>query len=117
MKNIFTLIVLAFVSLSLSAQEVKHPLERIVKEKNEIIPPAPSENLVWVKSNWKWENGRYVWHNGYYQEPLEGNTWVDGDWERNTKTGWWVFNEGYWRKKNNGIDFKSKSETVASLIE
>lgn len=88
---------------NLSAQEVKYPLE--AKVENEIIPSPPGENYTWIKGHWEFQHGTYFWVDGDYVETHEGYIWKDGFWERNQKTGWWIFNEGYWQKINNGIDF------------
>lgn len=111
MRTIQLLFIALFISSFAIAQEVKKPLDP--KSKTEIVPEAPGEDYAWVKSHWMWDGGKYTWKEGYYIEAKEGYDWIDGDWERNVKTGWWRFNEGYWRKRGDGVEFKNKVEYVA----
>lgn len=80
----------------LTAQELKNPLADI--ETNVVIPESPGENYTWVKPHWEFVKGDYVWMPGVYIENLEFHAWRDGYWVRNQKTGWWVYNPGYWQR-------------------
>lgn len=111
MKSLQLLLIALILFTVTYAQEVKHPLE--AKVRNEVAPEHIVENHIWVKSHYKWEAGKYAWIDGYFLEAKEGYDWVDGDWERNVKTGWWKFNDGYWRKRGAGVDFKNKPELMA----
>jgi hypothetical protein len=111
MKSVQLLIIALLLFTFTNAQEIKFPLE--AKVKKESAPELLVENHTWVKSHYKWDAGKYVWVDGYFLEEKEGFEWVDGSWERNVKTGWWKFNDGYWRKKGDGVEFKSKPELMA----
>ncbi|MGB1248975.1 MAG: hypothetical protein ACPG4Z_08810, partial [Chitinophagales bacterium] len=53
-------------------------------------------------------------------EKRQGYIWIDGEWERSRKSGWWKYNKGYWRKdseiskvkndENTSIDDKKSKE-------
>ena len=92
------------------AQEVRSPLDD--KEVETVIPASPGENWTWVKAHWSWDGARYKWKRGMYIEIRKGYIWVDGKWERNQKTGWWKFNEGYWQKEGEGSDVKNDANTL-----
>ncbi len=120
-KTLLTIITLIFclsISLEVSAQEIKRPLAD--KEETEAIPKSPGENYAWVKAHWYWDGGRYKWRKGVYVEKRQGYIWIDGEWERSRKSGWWKYNKGYWRKdseiskvkndENTSIDDKKSKE-------
>ena len=92
-RVIFLSISLLFTAQFLGAQELKYPLAD--KETTELIPEPPGEDYTWVKAHWEYVNGKYEWMPGTYVENVEFHAWRDGYWERNQKTGWWVYNPGY----------------------
>lgn len=99
MKNFFTITLLIFTILISSrgySQNIKKPLPPKVNK--ELVTKSPGENWTWVKGHWTWDETKYVWIRGMYIEIKEGYHWMDGEWERNQKTGWWSYNEGYWQK-------------------
>ncbi|MCB0510458.1 MAG: hypothetical protein KDC82_06815 [Bacteroidetes bacterium] len=112
-KYTLTTLFIGFLFLGLNAQGIKTPLAD--KVQNEIIPEAPSENHTWVKGHWEFINGKYQWQDGQYIEVKEGHKWQDGYWERNQKTGLWVFNEGYWQKSGANIDFSNSQKNTMSI--
>lgn len=99
--------------LGLNAQELKSPLAD--KVQNEVIPESPGEEFTWVKAHWEFKDGKYQWVDGQYIELIEGHKWQDGYWERNQKTGWWVFNEGYWQKSGGNIDFNNAQKNTMNI--
>lgn len=113
MKTIFTIILITvsiFLGSTLQAQEVKRPISP--KVANEVIPIAPGENWTWVKGHWKWDGGKYAWKKGMYTEKRTGSIWIDGEWERNQKSGWWKFNQGYWQKEADQSDVTNDKNTL-----
>lgn len=115
MKTFITLLLFTsciFYSNSIVAQELRSPLED--KVKNEVIPIPPGEDWTWVKGHWKWDGGKYVWRKGIYTEKRTGSIWIDGEWERNQKTGWWKYNSGYWQKESRQSDVTNDRNTSQS---
>lgn len=110
MKHLFILLVVLLLGGGVKAQEIKYPLEDKVKK--EEIPSPPFEKAIWAKGHWEYKNGKYEWKNGEYIEPKEGYYWTDGSWERNTKTGMWVYNQGYWQKDVDNLKVNSGGETI-----
>lgn len=113
MKTIFILLSITFClifSNTIQAQEVKRPLT--AKVTNEEIPASPGENWTWVKGHWKWDGGKYVWKKGMFTEKRTGSIWIDGEWERNQKSGWWKFNHGYWQKKSVDSEVSNDKNTL-----
>ena len=112
-KTIFifiTLTSLMVFSFSANAQEVKSPLEP--KETTNAIPASPGADWTWVKAHWNWDGGNYVWKRGMYVETRKGYSWMDGQWERNQKSGWWKYNSGYWLKEKESSDVKNDKNTA-----
>ena len=100
MKNIL-LVLFTMLTLSvsnLSAQDVKSPLAP--QDKITVTPASPGENWSWVKPHWKWDGGEYEWKKGMYVQTKVGYSWMDGKWERDKKSGWWKFSDGYWQKES-----------------
>lgn len=112
-KFTLTTIFLCFIFLGLNAQGIKNPLAD--KVQNEVIPESPGEEFTWVKGHWEFANGKYQWVDGQYIELMEGHQWQDGYWERNQKTGLWVFNEGYWQKSGGNIDFNNAQKSTMNI--
>lgn len=113
MKTLFTLFLMTasiFFTNTIQAQEVKRPIPN--KVQNEAIPVSPGENWTWVKGHWTWDGGKYVWKKGMYTEKRTGSIWIDGEWERNQKSGWWKFNEGYWQKESDQSDVSTDMNTL-----
>jgi hypothetical protein len=97
-KFLLSSIFFIFIVQYASAQQIKNPIPD--KEIDVVVPPPPGENYSWVKPHWEYQKTQYVWIEGHYIETLENHKWMDGYWKRNTSTGWWVFNPGYWQKIN-----------------
>lgn len=112
---IFSLIMIIAFSFTANAQEVRSPLDP--KEKTEVIPASPGEGWSWVKAHWAWDGGRYKWKKGMYVETRKGYVWVDGEWERNQKSGWWKYNPGYWQKETEASEVKNDENTAEELKE
>ena len=110
-KLTFLTILLLFIVGNISAQEIKYPLE--AKVQKEDVPTSPGEDFVWVKGHYEYAGGKYTWVDGKFTPKREGHKWMDGYWERNQKTGWWVFNEGYWQKENNDLEVRSDNKVVS----
>lgn len=61
----------------------------------EIIPPAPSVEVVWVPGFWSW-NGRWMWMSGRWAYPPHRHAiWIGGAWvgERHG----YRYHPGHWR--------------------
>jgi hypothetical protein len=99
----------------LNAQELKNPLAN--KESNVSIPASPGDDMAWVKPHWEFIDGDYAWISGAYIENLEFHTWKDGYWERNQKTGWWVFNAGYWQRADGNMQFTGEESSTNTISE
>lgn len=113
MKTIFTLLVFTIIfSINLNAQEVKNPIPP--KVVNEAVSASPGEGWAWVKGHWDWDGGKYVWKKGMYVELKSGYIWMDGEWERSKRTGWWKFNEGYWQKDTETTNVDNDKNTKES---
>src|SRR5437868_10023349 len=55
--------------------------------REEIIPPAPSPNHIWIRGHWGYHD-RYAWEPGrYVVRPRRGAEWVPGHWD-DTHHGW-----------------------------
>lgn len=113
MKTFFTFFILIFLlalNSNLNAQEVKRPLtDKVI---NETIPMSPGETWTWVKGHYHWDGGRYIWKKGMYTEIRNGYSWMDGEWERDQKSGWWKYNDGYWKKNSEKSDVKNDNNTT-----
>ena len=110
MKAIFTLLIFSvFFSLSINAQEVKRPLTP--KVINEVVSASPGDKWTWVKGHWDWDGGRYIWKRSMYVELRNGYIWIDGEWERNQKSGWWKYNDGYWQKDTEASNVSNDKNT------
>ncbi len=114
MKLLFTIIAFTiFASFTnLNAQDIKRPLT--AKVVNEVVPTPPSENLSWVKGHWNWDGARYSWLKGEYVDTKEGAEWIDGEWERDQNSGWWKYNDGYWRKVSDNTAVNNNKNTADS---
>ena len=113
MKTIFSLIILiSFFSFNnnVIAQEVKRPIT--AKVINEPIPESPGDNMTWIKGHWSWDGARYTWLKGIYVELKTGSIWIDGEWERNQRSGWWKYSEGYWQKDSDQTDVENDRNTA-----
>jgi hypothetical protein len=64
--------------------------------REEIIPPAPSTDVVWQPGHWTWNGAQYAWVSGaYIARPRPQVAWVPGHWDQDP-AGWtWV--DGYWQ--------------------
>ena len=70
----------------------------------EVVPPPPSERVVWVPGHWAWDGSDYAWEPGHYVErPSARAEFEPGHWVQ-TANGWtwlreWVssgrFRPGY----------------------
>ena len=64
--------------------------------RSELIPPAPSDRVVWDPGRWNWDGQGYIWVGGHYVErPYRQSVWAPGHWTE--QTGGWVWAEGHWR--------------------
>lgn len=56
--------------------------------REEMIPPAPSTDVVWRPGHWSWNGTQYVWVTGVYiARPCPQVAWVPGHWDQ-SPTGW-----------------------------
>jgi hypothetical protein len=64
--------------------------------REEVVPPAPTADVVWQPGHWSWSGSQYVWVNGVYvARPRPQVAWVPGHWDQ-SPNGWaWV--DGYWQ--------------------
>jgi hypothetical protein len=64
--------------------------------REEIVPPAPSTDVVWQPGHWSWIGTQYVWVSGaYIARPRPQVAWTPGHWDQ-SPNGWtWV--DGYWQ--------------------
>lgn len=61
----------------------------------EVPPPRPGSDYVWVPGYWSWHTDHYEWTAGHWQiPPHEGAVWVPPRWE--PEGSQWRFYEGYW---------------------
>ena len=61
----------------------------------EVVPPAPSERVVWKPGFWKWKDGGWIWEAGHYVEkPVPEAIWVPGHWVYRAWGSSWV--PGHW---------------------
>lgn len=62
-----------------------------------LIPVRPSANHTWVNGNWNWNsrNRSYTQQNGYWIAPRRGRTYTQGYWQTNQRGHRWV--SGRWR--------------------
>lgn len=61
----------------------------------ETIPPAPSNEDVWIEGQYRWHAHAYVWERGHYQHrPHGGARWIGGHWEKRGHRRMWV--DGHW---------------------
>ena len=110
MKTILTLIIFSFLmAFNVKAQELRKPLAP--KVANEVISASPGEEWTWVKGHWTWDGGKYIWKRGMYVQKRKGFIWMDGEWERNQRSGWWKYNEGYWQKDSEASSVKNDNNT------
>jgi len=64
--------------------------------REEVIPVAPNERVVWDQGRWRWDGNGYVWVAGHYIErPTAQAVWEPGHWVDHG--GGWVWDEGHWR--------------------
>lgn len=113
MTLIFSFMMILGLSVELEAQEVRSPLAP--QETNEVIPVSPGEGWSWVKAHWAWDGGKYKWKKGMYVETRKGYIWMDGEWERNQKSGWWKYNPGYWQKASELSEVKNDENTSEEM--
>lgn len=61
----------------------------------EVIPPAPSNEHVWVAGHYQWEGHAYRWEKGRYERrPRPAATYVPAHWEQRARGRAWV--DGHW---------------------
>ncbi len=61
----------------------------------EVPPPRPSSDHVWVAGYWSWRSDHYEWVPGRWQiPPRAGATWVPPRWQPEGSS--WRFYDGYW---------------------
>jgi hypothetical protein len=64
--------------------------------REEVIPAAPNERVVWNPGRWSWDGRGYVWVAGQYVErPYARAVWEPGHWVDHG--GGWVWDEGHWQ--------------------
>ncbi len=64
--------------------------------RQEIIPPRPSRDHVWVAGYWTVNRGRHEWQPGRWEIPPRGRSvWVAPRWEQRGHS--YVMTRGYWR--------------------
>ena len=72
--------------------EVPEPLPA---DRYEVVPPPPSERLVWVKGHWKWEGFEWVWQPGHYiEKPHPEAFWKPGHYVQKSWGLVWI--PGHW---------------------
>ena len=61
----------------------------------EVPPPRPGPDYVWVPGYWSWKTDHYEWTAGHWQiPPRAGAVWVPPRWDQEGSA--WRFYEGYW---------------------
>lgn len=122
MKNLTILIAVLFFSFTVAnAQGLPTPLAD--KTSNEIIPDAPSDNHTYIKGHYELNAGKYYWVNGAYVEKPLNNSWIDGQWVKDSETNLYSYSQGYWKNneaqiiKFNGIAYEPGVVTHLSNIE
>ena len=64
--------------------------------REEVIPAAPSERVVWHPGHWSWDGTSYVWVAGHWVDrPYANAVWEPGHWV--DRGNGWVWEEGHWR--------------------
>lgn len=62
-------------------------------------PQRPSDLHVWIDGDWVFnsQTHAYVQRNGYWEQPVQGRTYVSGSWQSTPKGKYW--SKGHWQKK------------------
>jgi hypothetical protein len=64
--------------------------------REEVIPVAPNERVVWDPGRWSWDGRGYTWVAGrYVDRPYAQAVWEPGHWVDHGDG--WVWDEGHWR--------------------
>jgi hypothetical protein len=64
--------------------------------RTEIIPAAPSTDVVWQPGHWVWNGAQYAWVSGVYvARPRPQVAWVPGHWDQGPNGWTWV--DGFWQ--------------------
>ena len=86
-------------------QSVSRPQPIYVKSapppaKQEVKPPRPSSQHVWVAGAWAWNevDDTWEWREGAWQVPPKGHVWVDANYEVRGE-GTVVYTPGYWERQ------------------
>jgi len=63
---------------------------------NDVMPPSPGANALWVPGYWDFNGSAYTWTAGHWEiPPPMSTTYVAAHWE--TRAGANVFVRGYWQ--------------------
>ena len=61
-------------------------------------PQRSSENQIWIEGDWGWNNQThlYVQRAGYWDQPRQGQSYVNGSWRTTARGKSWT--KGHWQK-------------------
>ncbi len=62
--------------------------------RDEVKPPRPGPQAVWVDGHWKHSGGQWVWATGHWVKKPKGQ-WVAGHWQKTPRGHKWV--KGHWK--------------------
>lgn len=94
MKKLILLISMAVVAICFSSCAPQYvAVEPTYVE--DVRPPRPSENHVWVEGDWVWrrQTHDYVRKGGYWDTPRRGRTYKPGHWTTNRRGHSWKMGE------------------------
>ena len=64
--------------------------------REEIVPAAPSDRVVWHPGRWSWGGTGYIWVAGHWVDrPYANAVWEPGHWV--DRDNGWVWDEGHWK--------------------
>ncbi len=103
-------------------QNVSKPQPVYVKNapppaKQEVRPPSPSGQHVWVSGAWAWNevDDTWEWVEGSWQIPPENHVWIEADYEV-SGDGTVIYTPGYWEKTAADTPKKKKSKKSGSVV-
>src|SRR6185312_12596891 len=103
-KKLPVLLILATLSMSLTACVVERPARRHAVVEVNVRPPAPRVvvvpaarvGYVWAPGFWRWNGRQHVWIEGRWLPERRGWHWVPDRWEERGSR--WHFEEGHWAR-------------------
>jgi hypothetical protein len=75
----------------------------------EVHPPPPFANALWIPGYWHWAGSRHVWVVGRWSPRPAGYGWEPDRWERR-EDGRWVQRPGHWHPRGEGRHEEHREE-------